>query len=37
MMDEIAEIVRVIRQQQGENSFYRVCYGLLKQLQDLVA
>lgn len=36
-MDEIAEIVRVIGQQQGENSFYRVCYGLLKQLQDLVA
>lgn len=35
-MDEIAEIVRAIGQQQGQNAYYRVCYSLFKQLQDLV-
>ncbi|CRL30218.1 unnamed protein product [Penicillium camemberti] len=36
-MEEIAEIVREIGRQQTDNSYYRTCYGLLKQLQDLVA
>ena len=35
-MDEIVRIVRAIGRQQGRNAYYRVCYGLLKQLQDLV-
>lgn len=35
-MDEIVEIVRQIGRQQGENAYYRTCYDLLKQLQDLV-
>jgi hypothetical protein len=37
IMEEIAEIVREIGRQQTDNSYYRTCYGLLKQLQDLVA
>ncbi|KAJ5135374.1 uncharacterized protein N7515_004652 [Penicillium bovifimosum] len=36
-MDEIAEIVREIGRQQGENAYYRSCYESLKRLQDLVA
>jgi hypothetical protein len=32
-MDEIVEIVRQIGRQQGENAYYRACYGLLKHLQ----
>ncbi|CAL5871615.1 uncharacterized protein PFLUO_LOCUS5868 [Penicillium psychrofluorescens] len=36
-MDEIVDIVRQIGHQQGENTFYRTCYNLLKQLQDKVA
>ena len=35
-MDEIADIVRAIGQQQGQNSYYRVCYSFFKQLQDLI-
>lgn len=34
-MDEIVEIVRQIGRQQGENAYYRACYGLLKRLQEL--
>ena len=36
-MDEIVDIVRQIGHQQGENTYYRTCYNLLKQLQDKVA
>lgn len=36
-MEEIAEIVREIGRQQGENTYYRACYDSLKRLQDLVA
>ncbi|KAJ5465963.1 hypothetical protein N7530_009750 [Penicillium desertorum] len=36
-MDEIADIVREIGRQQGENSYYRACYDYLKQLQDSVS
>lgn len=35
-IDEIAEIVRAIGRQQGQNAYYRVCYSLFKQLQDLI-
>ncbi|KAJ5454975.1 hypothetical protein N7530_012744 [Penicillium desertorum] len=35
-MEEIVDIVREIGRQQAENSYYRTCYGLLKQLQDSV-
>lgn len=35
-MDEIVEIVRQIGRQQGENAYYRACYGLLKRLQELI-
>lgn len=35
-MDEIVDIVRQIGRQQGENAYYRACYGLLKRLQELV-
>ncbi|KAI2791704.1 hypothetical protein POX_c04576 [Penicillium oxalicum] len=34
-MDEIADIVRQIGRQQGENAYYRACYALLKRLQEL--
>jgi hypothetical protein len=34
-MDEIADIVRRIGRQQGENAYYRACYALLKRLQEL--
>lgn len=37
MMNDIADIVRAIGQQQGEYAYYRVCYCLLKRLQDTVA
>lgn len=33
-MDEIADIVRQIGRQQGENVYYRACYALLKRLQE---
>ncbi|KAJ5642304.1 hypothetical protein N7490_006304 [Penicillium lividum] len=33
-MDEIAKLVRELGRQQRENAFYRICYGLLKRLQD---
>jgi nitrate/nitrite-specific signal transduction histidine kinase len=36
-MEEIAEIVREIGRQQGENAYYRACYYYLKQLQDSVS
>lgn len=36
-MNDIADIVRAIGQQQGEYAYYRACYSLFKQLQDLVA
>jgi hypothetical protein len=36
-MEDIAEIVREIGRQQGENVYYRACYDSLKRLQDLVA
>lgn len=36
-MDDIADIVRAIGQQQGEYAYYRACYSLFKQLQDVVA
>ncbi|KAJ5642293.1 hypothetical protein N7490_006293 [Penicillium lividum] len=36
-MDDLAEIVREIGRQQGENSFYRTCYGILKRLQDIIS
>ncbi|EKV12560.1 hypothetical protein PDIG_43130 [Penicillium digitatum PHI26] len=36
-MEEISDIVRETGRQQTENSYYRTCYKLLKQLQDLVA
>lgn len=36
-MSDIADIVRAIGQQQGEYAYYRVCYSLLKRLQDTVA
>jgi hypothetical protein len=35
-MDEIIEIVRRIGRQQGQNAYYRTCYTLLKQSQDLI-
>lgn len=35
-MDEIAEIVRHIGRQQGENVYYRACYALFKRLQELI-
>jgi hypothetical protein len=34
-MDEIAQIVRDIGQQQGENVYLRACYAILKRLQEL--
>lgn len=34
-MDEIAQIVRDIGQQQGENVYFRACYAILKRLQEL--
>ncbi len=36
-MNDIADIVRAIGQQQGEYAYYRACYSLFKQLQDLLA
>lgn len=36
-MDDIANIVRAIGQQQGEYAYYRSCYSLFKRLQDVVA
>jgi hypothetical protein len=36
-MDNIADIVRAIGQQQGEYAYYRSCYSLFKQLQEMVA
>jgi hypothetical protein len=36
-MNGIADIVRAIGHQQGEYAYYRACYSLFKQLQDLVA
>lgn len=36
-MSDIADIVRAIGHQQGEYAYYRACYSLFKQLQDLVA
>ena len=36
-MDDITDIVRAIGQQQGEYAYYRACYSLFKQLQDVVA
>ncbi|KAJ5146608.1 uncharacterized protein N7515_001172 [Penicillium bovifimosum] len=36
-MNDIADIVRAIGHQQGEYAYYRACYSLFKQLQDLVA
>ncbi|KAJ5640334.1 uncharacterized protein N7484_008196 [Penicillium longicatenatum] len=36
-MDEIADIIRELGRQQGENTFYRICYGLLKRLQDTLS
>lgn len=36
-MGDIADIVRAIGQQQGEYAYYRACYSLFKQLQELVA
>jgi hypothetical protein len=36
-MQDLQELVREIGLQQIENKFYRVCYNLLKQLQDTVA
>ncbi|KAI2787000.1 hypothetical protein POX_f07353 [Penicillium oxalicum] len=35
-MDGIVEVVRQIGRQQGENAYYRACYGLLKRLQELI-
>lgn len=35
-MEEIVGIVRETGRQQGRNAYYRECYLLLKQLQDLV-
>lgn len=34
-MEDIVKIVRQIGRQQGENAYYRACYGLLKRLQEL--
>lgn len=36
-MQDLEELVREIGLQRIENNFYRVCYNLLKQLQDTVA
>jgi hypothetical protein len=36
-MDDIADIVRAIGQQQAEYVYYRSCYTLFKQLQEVVA
>ena len=36
-MDEIADIVRQVGRQQGENAYYRACYALLKRLQELTS
>lgn len=36
-MDDITQIVRAIGQQQGEYAYYRACYSLFKQLQEVVA
>ncbi|KAJ5365252.1 hypothetical protein N7517_008138 [Penicillium concentricum] len=33
-MEEIADIVRQIGRQQGENAYFRACYALFKHLQD---
>ena len=33
-MEEIANIVRQIGRQQGENVYFRACYALFKHLQD---
>lgn len=35
-MDEIAEIVRHIGRQRGENVYYSACYALFKRLQALI-
>lgn len=35
-MEEIETIVKDIGRQQAENTYYRVCYNLFKQLQELV-
>jgi hypothetical protein len=36
-MSDISDIARAIGHQQGEYAYYRACYSLFKQLQDLVA
>lgn len=36
-MSDIADIARAIGHQQGEYAYYRACYSLFKQLQELVA
>lgn len=36
-MDDIEFIVREIGRQQGKNAYYRICYNLFKQLQEIVA
>lgn len=33
-MEEIADIIRQIGRQQGENVYFRACYALFKHLQD---
>jgi histone H3/H4 len=33
-MDDIVELVRQIGHQQGQNTYYRICYSLLKELQE---
>jgi hypothetical protein len=35
-MDEIVELVRRIGRQQGCNAYYRVCYCLLKEIQERI-
>jgi hypothetical protein len=35
-MDEIVELVRRIGRQQGRNAYYRVCYCLLKEMQERI-
>lgn len=36
-MNDIADIARAIGHQQGEYAYYRACYSLFKQLQDLMS